>query len=144
MNTTKKALLLISISALLFSLFSCNNKNLTKKDKNEETIEKTTSETMIITAPLVKKAFVNKGGKTGDFQEWYVRLSTDDYFIKFCESKVSRAELEKEIEPQADEMIISLSMEIEIREGEWDICDETEMMQSRVGEYAVIHRIIKE
>ena len=143
MNTPKNLLLFIGISALLFSFFACNNKNITKKD-NTETIEETTSETMIITAPLVKKAFVNKGGKTSDFQEWYIRLSSADYFIKFCESKVSKAELEKEIEPQAEEMIISLSLEIEIREGEWDICDETEMIQSRVGEYAVIHRIIKE
>ncbi|HDQ15815.1 MAG TPA: hypothetical protein ENN45_02015 [Bacteroidetes bacterium] len=143
MNTPKKLLLFIGISTLLLSFFACNNKNITKKD-NTETIEETTSETMIVSAPLVKKAFVNKGGKTNDFQEWYVRLSTADYFIKFCESKLSRAELEKEIEPQAEEMIISLSMEIEISEGEWDICNETEMIQSRVGEYAIIHRIIKE
>lgn len=141
MNTAK-ALLFISITVLLILFYACNNKNLAKKDKHESITEKT-EETMIVTAPLVKKAFVNKGGETGNFQEWYVRLSTDDYFIKFCESKVSRAELEKEIGKQSDEMINSLSMEIEIREGEWDICDETEMLQSRVGEYAVIYSIVK-
>ncbi|HXK82299.1 MAG TPA: hypothetical protein PLO05_09095 [Bacteroidales bacterium] len=141
MNTAK-ALLFISITVLLILFYACNNKNLANKDKHESITEKT-EETMIVTAPLVKKAFVNKGGETGNFQEWYVRLSTDDYFIKFCESKVSRAELEKEIGKQSDEMINSLSMEIEIREGEWDICDETEMLQSRVGEYAVIYSIVK-
>ncbi len=141
MNTAK-ALLFISITVLLILFYACNNKNLAKKDKHESITEKT-EETMIVTAPLVKKAFVNKGGETGNFQEWYVRLSTDDYFIKFCESKVSRAELEKEIGKQSDEMINSLSMKIEIREGEWDICDETEMLQSRVGEYAVIYSIVK-
>ncbi|MDD4235393.1 MAG: hypothetical protein PHF99_05205 [Bacteroidales bacterium] len=141
MNTAK-ALLFISITVLLILFYACNNKNLANKDKHESITEKT-EETMIVTAPLVKKAFVNKGGETGNFQEWYVRLSTDDYFIKFCESKVSRAELEKEIGKQSDEMINSLSMKIEIREGEWDICDETEMLQSRVGEYAVIYSIVK-
>jgi hypothetical protein len=143
MNTAKFTLLLISITTILFSFYACNNKHLANKDKHESIAEKTEG-TMIVTAPLVKKAFVNKGGETGKFQEWYVRLSSDDYFIKFCESKLSRADLEKEIESQSDEMIISLSMEIELREGEWDICDETEMIQSRVGKYAVIYRIIKE
>ena len=52
----------------------------------------------IITAPIVKKNFVNKAGKATDHVEYYIRRSIQDYYIKFCESNVSIKELNEKLE----------------------------------------------
>lgn len=66
-----------------------------------------------------------------------------DYFIKFCESKVTAKELEDQL-AKVEGFIKMLQLEVEFRKGHWDICDGNMMQQSRVGEYVVIHKIIKD
>ena len=84
---------------------------------------------------LIEKSFQNKIGKTGDFKELYLRCSVQDYFIKLCESKVTRSELLKYLNQ-------GISVSMEIRQGDWDICPgDTMPIQSRIGSYAVIHKI---
>ncbi len=96
----------------------------------------------IIKAPIVKKNFVNKAGKTTDHVEYYIRQSIQDYYIKFCESNVSIKELNEKLE-NIEGDIKALQLEVEFREGEWDICDGNHEIQSRIGEYAVILKILK-
>ena len=90
----------------------------------------------IITAgcQVVEKAFVNKVGKTTEFKELYLRCSIQDYYIKFCESKVSLKKMKKHIDK-------GLTVTYELKEGEWDICEGDPEMQSRIGFYAIVIKI---
>ena len=89
----------------------------------------------------MKKNFVRKNGEPMDFKEFYLQQSVQDYFIKFCESNVTWKELEEELS-KIDSDIKALTLEVEFREGYWDICNDDRMQQSRVGKYLIIHRII--
>ena len=85
-----------------------------------------------VSCQLVKKAFIKKNGEAADFQEYYLRCSVADYFIKLCESSVTAEELDKYLNQ-------GLPAEIEFKEGTWDICeDDPDEMQSRIGEYVII------
>ncbi len=67
--------------------------------------------------------------------ELYFRASIQDYFIKFCESKITKEDLE----PFVNKVI---SAHVEIKNGNWDICpDDLQEMQSRVGPYIIIKEI---
>lgn len=97
----------------------------------------------IIVAPIVKKAFVNKAGKATGGEELFIRRSVQDYFIKFCEGHVTRADLEKALIVKEGVEYPNVKLEIEIKEGNWDICEGDPLhSQSRIGEYMVIHRIL--
>lgn len=101
---------------------------------------------MITSGLIVEKEFVNKIGKSAGFKEMYFRLSVQDYFIKFCESKVSKEELKEYLEKHSTQSILgdkSITLEVEVVEGAWDICDYSERVQSRIGKYVIIHRIVK-
>lgn len=98
--------------------------------------EKQSDSTQIISAPIVEKSFYSKAGKKTDYTEFYIQQSVQDYFIKFCESKVTREELESALS-KIDSPIKTLTVKVEFREGHWDSCDDYEM-QSRVGKYAVL------
>lgn len=128
-------------------LIGCSgSKDLPAKDSTtkNKTPDKKVGEIVIeISAPIVKKPFINKVGKASGFDEYYVQRSIQDYFIKFCESSVTKEDLEKALDAQ-DDMIKTLTIQAEIREGEWDVCTgDPEHMQSRIGEYIVIHKIIE-
>ncbi len=92
-----------------------------------------------VTAEIVSKPFINKRGNPGQL-EFYVRRSIQDYFIKFCESQVTKEELESVFE-KSESRIVALEIEI-IRKGSWDTCDEFPV-QSRGGDYVIIHKIIE-
>ncbi len=115
-------------------------------DKHPKTKQTSSAGKTILTGPLVSKAFVLKNGKKTDKEELYLRASVQDYFIKFCESKVSQKELEKHLKTvtQTDPMgdkIVSLAVDI-INKGEWDNCEGADMqVQSRIGTYIIIHSI---
>ncbi len=95
----------------------------------------------VINAPVVVKNFVQKNGEEIDFGEYYIRQSVKDYYIKFCESRITRKDLERQL-AAIDSEIKTLTFEVEFREGNWDICEGDPMMQSRIGEYVVIHQIV--
>ncbi len=91
---------------------------------------------------FVKKSFKNKIGKVqSEFEEYYVRMSVQDYFVKWCDSNVSLEEVEKRLNTQSG-LIKTLEVELEIRDGLWDACDTNEMVQSRTGKYVVITKLI--
>ena len=129
---------------LLLSIFSwaCTNQKSAEMERRKRPDQKTENGTLIVTAPIVSKRFVDKRGRPGDKTELYIQRSTQDYFIKFCESKISREELEEYLSTQTG-LIQTATLEVAFRNGSWDSCDENEEVQSRIGEYAVIYRIIK-
>lgn len=86
---------------------------------------------------VIEKPFVRKNGEVSNFKEIYFRCSVQDYFIKFCESEVTKKQMKKYINK-------GISVVMEIREGSWDICEDSpQEMQSRIGKYVVIHSIVK-
>ena len=95
----------------------------------------------IVSAPVVSKNFVMKNGEVTERTELYLQRSIQDYFIKFCESGITREQLEEHMST-IHSPIKSITVEVEFKEGAWDQCDENQPVQSRMGEYVVIHRII--
>ena len=93
-----------------------------------------------ITSPIIEKPFIKKNGVSTDQMEYYIRRSMQDYFIKFCESPINRAELDTYLE-SVNDPIKTATMDIEIRQGEWDNCGQPIGPQSRVGTYIVILKI---
>lgn len=89
----------------------------------------------IYNCQLIEKEFVNKGGKMPGFKELYLRCSVQDYFIKFCESNVTK----KDLEPYINK---GISVEVEVKDGMWDHCSENlAEVQSRMGPYIIIKKI---
>lgn len=109
--------------------------------KKKQADPSTGPNTYIVTASVVLKSFIKKNGQATDKQEYYLRRSIQDYFIKFCESQVSREDLDLHLS-QLDGFIKTAKLEVEFRDGAWDICEEEEMLQSRMGAYVIIHRIL--
>jgi len=104
--------------------------------KVEKSPENQTKPEKIITTPIVEKHFYNKIGEKTDQTEFYIQQSVQDYFIKFCESEITREQLVEALS-KIESPIKTLTLKIEIRDGEWDSCD-SYPVQSRVGKYAVI------
>jgi hypothetical protein len=89
---------------------------------------------------LVKKEFTNKIGEGNGVYEYYFRASIQDYFIKFCESNVTKTEIDALNLSEFD----TFKVEAEIIEGEWDICpNDPAEMQSRIGKYIRISKVVK-
>ncbi len=121
---------------------SCHAQNSSPMEKKKTEDASSADERKIITAPIVLKSFIKKNGEPADFKEMYVQRSIKDYFIKFCESQVTRKELEDHL-AAIGSPIKTVTLEVSFREGEWDVCEENELMQSRIGEYVIVHRIVK-
>jgi hypothetical protein len=84
---------------------------------------------------LIQKIALSKRGTPFGKGDLYVRCSIQDYFIKVCESNVSREELLPFLNK-------GITVDMEIRDGEWDRCpNDPEHIQSRIGTYAVIYNI---
>ena len=126
MRTSVFFILILSI------LYSCAS----PKMKVEKSPENQTKPEKIITTPIVEKHFYNKIGEKTDQTEFYIQQSVQDYFIKFCESEITREQLVEALS-KIESPIKTLTLKIEIRDGEWDSCD-SYPVQSRVGKYAVI------
>jgi len=101
------------------------------------------SKKQILTAPIVLKSFSNKNGEPNEQKEYYLQASIQDYYIKFCESSISQKDLENHLSSLTG-LIKVVTLEIEYRDGFWDICNENMEKQSRSGKYIIIHRIINQ
>ena len=123
-------------------MFSCSTSKEKTSQQNNVSDKNPAEKPYLITAPIVKKQFVNKAGRTTDHVEYYIQQSIQDYFIKFCESNVSIKELNEKLE-NIEGDIKALQLEVEMREGDWDICDGNHEIQSRIGEYMVILKILE-
>lgn len=136
---------LILLLAALSTLSLCK-KNVVSMGKQEKQSSFNSDSTQIISGLIVQKPFVNKAGKASDFKEMYFRLSVQDYFIKFCESKITKADLQAHLDSLPESGLLgdkAVSLEIEIKNGEWDNCEEEYPVQSRVGDYVVVYRIVE-
>lgn len=111
-----------------------------ENNKSKDTQSKTNQ--YIISTPIVTKNFIKKNGKATQKKEFYIERSIQDYFIKFCESQISYKELENHL-AKMEGLIKVVTLEVEFRNGNWDICNDDFQQQSRTGEYVIIHRIIK-
>lgn len=124
---------------VVFGLFGLIASSCGTTDKSVTMGEKNASEESVYSGQIVEKAFVKKNGSESKMTELYFRASVQDYFIKICESRVSYNDLK----PYVGE-ISGVTVEAEIREGEWDICENDPVeMQSRVGNYIIIKNILK-
>lgn len=129
---------LLPLFLLTVALTACAHKDLVKKTNTVKSPDKGD----VISAPIVKKAFVKKNGEVTDYEEYYIQRSIKDYFIKFCESNVTREEFEQRLNA-SDALIQTLKMKVEfISDGAWDQCDEEYEVQSRMGDYVIILEII--
>ncbi|MEM9542024.1 MAG: hypothetical protein AAGA60_21325 [Cyanobacteria bacterium P01_E01_bin.42] len=100
---------------------------------------------VIIRGAIVEREFVDKAGRPRGFSELYFRIAGDNYFIKFCESNVSRDELERHLDRLATSNLAGdneIALEVEIREGLWICYSGGPIPQSRIGRYVIIHRIV--
>ena len=146
MKALKTLTLIFSLS---FAIASCEH-SVENKIKAIEVEQKaitdentqsnnTNSNKITVSGSIIKKEFLDKIGRPHGFDELYFRMSGNDYFIKFCESNVSREDLENYSAEQ------SIALEVEIREGAWDICRRDLLQvepQSRIGPYVIIHQIV--
>ena len=127
----------------VFSISCKSSGQIPKSVPDKENQEQAADEKKFeVSGLLVEKEFIKKNNQPAGFKELYLRLSINDYFIKFCESSVTTDDVKAYYNPA--EEFNSITVEIEIRNGEWDICPgDPEEMQSRIGEYVIIKRIIK-
>lgn len=87
-------------------------------------------------ATIVKEQFINKGGKATNQVVYYHKDGKEQYFIKFCESNLTRKSVDKFIDEK-------FHVAYKLTEGLWDICeDDPAYAQSRTGKYVVIRKII--
>lgn len=122
---------MINSVAFVCLLLSCSSNKIEHTNTNRE--KKAAS---FYSCELIEKEFVNKIGKSNGVKELYLRCSVQDYFIKICESNVTAEQLKKHLNR-------GIKVEIEIKNGSWDICEYTlEQQQSRIGEYIVVSKII--
>lgn len=128
------------IGICVFGQCAMEKKSIETKNKTAD--KKTSDGHLIISAEIVKKNFVNKEGKISEREEFYLRRSVQDYFIKFCEGGITESAFEA-LFGQEKRLIKSFKMEVEFKQGAWDSCDDNEKVQSRGGKYVVIHKILE-
>lgn len=129
----------------LLLVFSCQQgpTNTSTMSSNKVPDEKSSDSTYIISVPVVAKPFYKKNNVKTDFNEYYLQRSIQDYFIKFCEGNVSREDLETALS-QIEGEIKVLKLEVAFKKGLWDVCDGNLEQQSRVGDYVILLKIMKE
>jgi hypothetical protein len=97
----------------------------------------------ILRCEIVMLPYTNKANKINDsIKDYYLRCSVEDYFIKFCECKISKEQILANY--KTDKITNPIAVKANIVFGEWDNCDSTVITQSRVGNYVQILEIIKE
>jgi len=125
-----KKLLVISVFSMYIGACA-ETKPLVKQDTE---IKMKVSNSGTTTCQLTEKPFIIKNGVESDIMELYLRCSVQDYFIKLCESDVTAEELKKHLND-------GITVEMEIKDGEWDKCQGDAQMQSRIGTYVTISAI---
>lgn len=100
-------------------------------------VQKTPEGTIeMISGEIVRLPFINKMGVSSkDAADFYLRASIQDYFIKFCESKITREMLQK-FEDKA------VTLEVIKKNGNWDSCGVGHDEQSRTGLYVQVVRVL--
>lgn len=133
-------LFILTCIICLFTM-SCSGQQKTTMEKNKKGDLATNEGTYIISVPVVIKNYVNKNGEITEQKEIYIQRSIQDYFIKFCESRISQEDLENRLS-KIDDIFKTLTLEVEFLDGNWDSCNDNFKQQSRIGKYVIIHKII--
>ena len=134
------------IYMVLLNLLISNACSVSYKNSNNDAVSKdkellsSKNSLRTYSGQVVSKISETKGSKNPNEGDLYFRLSTGDYFIKFCESDVTFDQIEPFIQKEFE--IKSVSLEIEFKEGEWDNCKEPGYVQSRTGPYVIIKKIL--
>lgn len=126
-----KVLYLVLIAFTASILLSCAETQIKESGRSMSLSNSGTT-----TGQLIEKPFIIKNGVESNVMELYLRCSIQDYYIKLCESDVSAKELRKYLDK-------GITVTMEIKEGEWDRCEEDFEVQSRVGTYVTISSIEK-
>ena len=121
-----------TIFLILCSFIACETSKISSNSMEKKSQD---SDKFIISGQIVEKSFIKKNGQSAGFSELYFRASVQDYFIKFCESNITKNDLE----PFVDKVV---TVHAEIKDGSWDICeDDPAEMQSRIGAYMVVKEL---
>lgn len=116
--------------------FSCHSQEETVVNK-QNGLSKENATPNVYNCRLIEKDFVNKIGASSGIKELYLRCSIQDYYIKLCESNITKEDLLPYLKK-------GISVKGEVKEGLWDDCNQgSEPLQSRVGNYIVIYSIEK-
>ena len=73
-------------------------------------------------------------------KEYYIRCSVQDYFIKFCESELSKELLLKYFDP--NKLINPITFKGKIVHGLLDSCPDKPNAESRTGYYVQISSLV--
>ena len=92
---------------------------------------------------IVKKNQIGQKGQNTGKSEYYVRASSQDYLIKFCESYCSRRQFESMLscDLSVDDMmhLCSWKGSYRVKQGALDHCEVADSISaSRIGYYAVL------
>ena len=92
---------------------------------------------------IVKKDQVSQKGQASSETDYYVRASSQDYLIKFCESFCTRRQFEVMLscDLSVDDMmhLCSWKGSYRVKQGALDHCESTDSLSaSRIGYYAVL------
>ena len=92
---------------------------------------------------IVKKNQVSQKGEATEETEYYVRASSQDYFIKFCESYCTRRQFESMLscDLSVNDMmhLCSWKGSYRVKQGALDHCEVADSLSaSRIGYYAVL------
>jgi hypothetical protein len=116
--------------------------DLTQSEKMEvPTMNKTSKGIDIISGEIVEKAIIHLNGEIDKNQkEYYIRCSVQDYFIKFCESELSKELLLKYFDP--NKLINPITFKGKIVHGLLDSCPDKPNAESRTGYYVQISSLV--
>jgi hypothetical protein len=142
----KRNFLFLSLIVLAILFIGCGTRNKMQSGESEPgnkvpDPKGSTENSFVVSGPVAEKKRVIKG-EVQEETDYFLERSVQDYFIKFCESKVTRAEFESYLKKQKS-TIKTIKADIEYREGEWDSCDEPGKAASRTGAYVIILSLIE-
>lgn len=125
----KKLLLILGVLSFVFLMVNAKS-NLVVKTSKQSAID-----TLFMDAVLVKKQFVNKGGKEiKEVFDLYLVNEDIETFVKISGGNYKTKDLEKFIGKK-------MFYAVEIRNGNWDSQDGDYEIQSRIGKYCVILKV---
>ena len=138
MKIVKRISILFLYLWILLGLVSCGIPNSSNMTQNKQADLSSGQEKYIITAEVVQKNIAQDDRQDSDKTAFYVRRSIQDYYIKFCESDINRAELEQRLETLSG-LIKTVKLQVSYREGTLDECENRQGVDE--GQYIVVHQL---
>ncbi|HBS85857.1 MAG: hypothetical protein A2W91_09120 [Bacteroidetes bacterium GWF2_38_335] len=133
-----KIIIFVILTFFVFATGCTTGKKASEKKSGEDvSVNVKVSESDQLTGTIIKEVFTDKGGREHpEIYDLYLKTKKETIFIKFSDSKVTRAEIEKFLDKE-------VTLEVKITEtGSWD-SDDPEV-QSRIGKYIAIKKILNQ